>query len=453
MNRNTRTLPHPKTLGFLAFFGTLSHAAIAQAAFTICAVGQVTTIDSGRTIPNGPNAGDTEDFWANADSTINVPAAGIYISYEWLNGSQGGGGGGFANSSGCMTLSETASTVTEVRIYSMSNAGNTVRVHNNPGSFATTPGSLYSYVYVNQNYQDNQTYTYTVGSGIAKWTTFFVASFMSEAFDTNVLGKSIHVGIDEAACPQSNTSAHYGGSVPNRSNGQITSGRHFLSTGNCATSPHSRQKFLISHEMGHALAALFYGAASGAVDGDEPNSTDYTNDSDPSRAPNATACQSSSPYTINTKEWNSVTFREGYAHWAAASSWSTPIAEGAFTWFQSSEDLERYGQGSGMFTGGQLENVCCTSGCTTSWDSAATNGDWLRFLWDFDTATNCASNPNQYTLLKIYRQTRLNGSLTLGNYYTRSRAAMAGLYSGSTYDCLRASWDTWAAWNGIDHDT
>ena len=452
---------HPRTLGVFSFLGILGYAATVQASFSVCAVGRVTTVDSGRTIPNGANAGDTEDYWASADSSINVGAPGIYITYTYEDGQAGGGGGGFADSNGCFLVTDDATKVNEVRIYSMTDAGNTVRVHDSPFSFVQTPGNLWYYSFINQNHKNNQTYTYIVGTGDAKWTPLFVGSFVSEAFDSHVVGKSIHIGIN-GSCPNSNMSAHYptGAASPNRSNGQITSGNHFLVMNHCTGTSRARHKFHISHEMGHALLALFYGSAAGAVNGDEPNTGNTTNDSDPTRAPNAAVCVADPGYSIDSKEWNSVTFREGYAHWAAASVWSDRndpgVAgaagsgqEGSFTWFQLPEDLERYGQGSGILAGGRLENICCTSGCTTSWDSAGTNGDWLRFLWDFYTDTACSIDPSQISLLNIYRSTRLNGGLTLGNYYKKSRAAMAQLNSDS---CIQSRWDVWAAWNGVDND-
>ncbi len=101
--------------------------------------------------------------------------------------------------------------------------------------------------------------------------------------------------------------------------------------------------------------------------------------------------------------------------------------------------MERFNAGDTI--GGRLE---------TSWDSAGTNNDWLRFLWDFYTVDNCVSNPWTYTLLNIYRETRRNGGLTKGNYYTKTKAAMEELYSDG---CLRGYFSSYAQWNGVDNDT
>ncbi len=59
-------------------------------------------------------------------------------------------------------------------------------------------------------------------------------------------------------------------------------------------------------------------------------------------------------------------------------------------------------------------------------------------------------DPSRATLLNIYRETRKNGGLTAGNYYTKSKAAMEELISDT---CLRTKFSSWAGWNGVDHDT
>ncbi len=263
---------------------------VAQAGFTVCATGKVTTIDSGSTIPSGPNAGDTEDYWNTADSGLAIPAAGIGITvqhptlgtdFEW------------ADSSGCAFFSSpgatTGFTVTMESVTSDVGNGNYVRLHNDPYSFTSTPGAVWAYVFTNQTLTQNTTATYTqIGSGIAKWTAFFTANFALRKNDDLLSGVALYVGIDESCTTDTEdlASAHYGGAVPNRSNGKISTGTHFLGLANCASTNLTRQKFIVTHEVGHAIAALYYGKTTSAVvvNGDEPNSNDYTNDNDPSRA-------------------------------------------------------------------------------------------------------------------------------------------------------------------------
>lgn len=443
----------------------------AHASYTVCAVGSIRTTDSGNPIPSGPNAGDTEDYWQNGDTTLSKAIHGLRIGvYRPGSGNEYRSTG----SDGCADFAGSASSGSTVTFYSNTLAQSTgLVVHDGPYDYSFG-GSTWSYRYTNQNLQNNSTYTYTnIGSGLAKWTALFTANFGLRRFDNalNVVSNwtYIYLGMDESCTTgptgsDKQASAHYGGSVPDRSNGQITSGRHYLSLANCTTGgQYSRQKFIVSHEVGHAVAALYYGALSGATNGDEPNSADYSKDRVDGESGSCRDGITPDSYTINSKEWNSVGFREGFAHWIAASSWSSKNdsgaaggsgtgQEGSFSWFggsgASTDDLERYNLGNGTGSGGHLENIC-TSGWAAGWDSASTNGDWLRFLWDVFTDDTCGSSPTKNNLLDVYAVTRLNGNLTKGNYYTRAEQAANGLWN----NCAEGRFAHWSAWNGVDNDT
>ena len=161
-------------------------------------------------------------------------------------------------------------------------------------------------------------------------------------------------------------------------------------------------------------------------------------------------------YAISTKEWNSLGFREGFAHFIAAKIFNTKDSEGTFIWFAGAHDLERYNSGASNNAGGRLENQCCVgAGCAASWDSAGTNEDWMRFFWDFytNTSDSCSAQPSKTDMLRLYRQTRLNGGLTSTNYFDKMRAAAADEDLEDDMDeCLRTTrFDFYAAHNGIDH--
>src|SRR5262249_48501121 len=151
-----------------------------------------------------------------------------------------------------------------------------------------------------------------------------------------------HVGIDNTQ--STGNSAHFGSS-----NSYITEGRHYLRLGNGNVdskgnpdTPRTRYKFHVAHELGHAIAALYYGDHENAVNGDEPNTGDYSHNV----LPNACGTGDTT-YSISSKEWNSVGFREGFAHFISARIWNNKETEGAFTWFAAPHDLERYNQGLG----------------------------------------------------------------------------------------------------------
>lgn len=445
-------------IGLLALIATLLTATEARAAFTICAVGSIRTIDSGETIPNGPNAGDTEDYWPNGDSTLSKAIPGIQVG---LYRPGQGNTYEFTGSDGCADFSVSAAQNSVVTFYtnSYSLAGQILVVHDDPYDFTLPVGSTWTWQWTNQDMQNGNTYTYTnIGSGLAKWTAFFSANFAfrkwDQALDKASSYTATYLGLDESCTSTTNddASAHYGGSGSSRSNGQITSHRHYLLLANCTGGGQlSRQKSIISHELGHAIVALYYGAHTGALNGDEPSSTDYNKDQQDGETGSCVSVADG--YTITSKEWNSVAFREGFAHFVAAAAWndkndpgvaggSGTGEEGEYTWFGSPRDLERFNQGSGSGSGGHLENFC------GAWDSSGTSGDWLRFLWDFWSNAGCSST-SKADILKLYSTIRLGGGFTKGNYYTRSEQRMTSVFSG----CKQSSFIDWAGWNGIDNDT
>ena len=438
------------------FFFAFLWASSAHADFRICVVGSILTTDSGDSIPNGPNAGDTEDYWVNGDAGILKAIPGIWVEVTYSGGLWTGQ---YADHAGCADFygSDTNATVT-VRSRTQRGGGNQIVMHDDPSDFAQ-PSATWGYVYTGQTLASGTTSTYTVGAGIAKWTALFVANFTVGAWKSQLSGTTIYLGIDESCTMETEdiASAHFGDS-----NAQITNGRHYLWLANCGTTLLSRQKFTVSHEVGHAIAALFFGTSSGGANGHEPSSFDYSRDGD---SPNSAYCRHVTAYQMWTKEWNAVAFREGYAHFVAAAAWNDRNdpglagqqgtgQEGSFTWNGATWDLERYLNGAGTGSGGRMENRCCeyssNPDCLAAWDSSAVIEDWMLFLWDFYTEKNCNANPGLYTMLNIYRETRRNGNLTKGNYYTRSRQAMEELYSDS---CLRNAFYSWANWNGVNHDT
>ncbi len=83
---------------------------------------------------------------------------------------------------------------------------------------------------------------------------------------------------------------------------------------------------------------------------------------------------------------------------------------------------------------------------------AGTNGDWLRFLWDWYTnvSDTCADWPMKLDMLKLNQQTRLNGGRTNNNYFSKMQAAGGVL---NLPDCLKTSRiNSYAAYNGGDNE-
>ena len=432
----------------------------AQAAnYTSCFNWRILTTDSNVPIASGPNTGMVEDYYVNpcnvAPNGCVVTARGVRFKVSkgtWsrtIDTSPAGcGSWAHADTSGF--------TITVYGYAQHSPLDNFVRIHDDPNDFSAYPGATYSILLANVSPTASGTDVYTVGGADSKWTAMAAASFTLYRVDAGLEKKEFHLGIDETQC--GGASAHYGSS-----NSAITSGRHFLRVGNNAVggcpspAPQSRQKFVVAHEMGHAILALHYGDQPGAVNGGEP-AVSVSNNTGPN------ACTPTTSYDHGTKEFNSLAFREGFAHFVAARAWNDPSATGAFRWEAAfaanlpsnsgpvTIDLELWGpstEGNGNnATGGRLKNFCCVGACAASWAGAANNEDWLRFLWDWHTATNyCVLPPSMLGAMEVYSRTRLNGGLANANYYEKAEDAMEFVYGVG--DCARSAWYDLANSNGV----
>ena len=428
-----------KTLSFwLAALLTLPLLYTAQANagnYKTCLKIQIKTVDSGKGIKNGPNAGGTEDYYVNANAGEEVIARGIRVLMSRGTWSK------FYDtvpSTGCFNWSHSATSGFTLRayMYAKDTAGNYLRLHDSPYSFTSYPGKTLYTNYTNITPTNGGTNTYIIGVNDQRWTAMATLAFGLYRFHPGLSNKAIHVGLDPDSCDAA--SAHYGNG---ESNGYITKGRHYLVLGNCALggTAQTKRKFVVTHELGHALAALYYGSQAGAVDGPEPNVDDFSH-------PAQGKCdQGGDFYSIRSIEWNSVGFREGFAHFIAAAIWNNPSTEGAFSLFEVAQDLERYNYGLGTNSGGRLVNEC-----GRPLTDAGTNEDWLRFFWDWYTnvSATCPQRPTPLDMMRLYARVRLNGGLTSTNYFDKMRAAAADLTQLPL--CLRTDrFDEYAVYNGI----
>jgi hypothetical protein len=411
---------------------------------------QIRTVDSGVGIPNGANAGGTEDHYIDGNNDISVIARGVRVKVSR---------GGWEHTydadptDGSFNWSHTETSGFSIRVYGYAtdSADNYVRIHNSPNDFSSYPGQTYSILLTNVSPTAGGSNTYHVGSYNSKWTAMAALAFGLYRYHDGLSDKAFHVGMDDTQAY--GASAHYGDS-----NDHITDGRHYIKLGNGTVdedgnpaTPSTKFKFIVTHELGHAIAAIYYGDHDDAVDGSEPN-VNLGNFILPDACLNIASVPVSS-YSIATKEWNSVGFREGFAHFISAKIWNNKETEGTFTWFAQAHDLERYNFGASNNAGGRLENQCCAGGgCAASWEGAGTNEDWVRFLWDWYTNTSgsCPDRPAKLDMLKLYRQTRLNGGLTFDNYFQKMQAAADDLTQLD--ECLRTDrFNFYADHNGINN--
>lgn len=423
--------------------------------YTTCVKFLIETVDASAGIADGPNAGGTEDYYQNANDGRDVIARGVVVKVRYGAWSQTFNAD---PTSGCFNWSHDAASGFDVRVYGKSydDAGNYVRIHDDPTDFSAYPGDTYSHLFTDVDPTANAINTLNAGNYDSKWTAMAVLAFGLYRYHGGLSGKAFHAGIDNTR--SGGSSAHFGSS-----NSSITSGRHYLRLGNYPydddgqpQTPQTRYKFIVAHELGHAIAAIYYGGHDDAVNGGEP-SVSLSHDVDPNSCGTMDDPEDGPSYSISSKEWNSVGFREGFAHFVAAKIFNTKDTEGTFTWFGTPHDLERYDFGAGSNSGGRLENQCCVgAGCAESWDSAGTNEDWMRFFWDFYTnvSDSCSAQPSKTDMLRLYRQTRLNGGLTSFNYFDQMRAAAADDdLADDMPECLRTTrFDAYAVHNGINNE-
>lgn len=199
-------------------------------------------------------------------------------------------------------------------------------------------------------------------------------------------------------------------------------------SGPCTTSDHRRAKFVVTHELGHAMFLLRTKMA-------EP-AEDYSLSDPTETEPN---CVSENLYTPHSMEYSMVGAREGSAHFYSTMVWNNPKDSNAvFSMFGGKTNVETYTNEAG----GQLWNLCnVVIKCGRS-----VNMDWLRFWWDWHTPFK-AGKPTVETIARIYERAIGTGGLTPDNYWQKFREAMLVEVADAQQ---RADFDAYGDWNGVD---
>lgn len=410
----------------------------------ICILFRIQTIDSAIPIKSGPNKGGIEDHWTTANEGVDVPAYGVHVRIKH-NGVEKTYPTDPAT--GCFFFSNPSDGPFLLKAYGYASDAdnNFIRIHNAPDDTTDSyPGKTYVYAgYITP--LKNSTSYYAMGGYDTEWTAMAAFAFSLYRYHDGLSNKAFHVGMDNE--PEGWSSAHFG-----KSHADLTQGRHYLKIDNVEPdggAPHTTRKSVSTHEYGHAAAALFYGSHPDAGNGGEPD-VSLTHDVNPNAC--GTGDDDGPSYSIGTKEWSAVGFREGFATFVAAKIWNDKHFEGSIHWLGSHHDLERFSDGAGTASGGRLENVCCVGGgCADSWKSAGTNEDWLLFFWDFYTNKDdaCSQQPTKRDMFRLYRNTRLQSGLKKDNYFSRMRAGAQAL---SLPTCLKTTrFDSYATHNGINN--
>lgn len=388
--------------------------------YATCALWEYQTIDSG----NG------EDAYPSGDQGGFAIAAGVRAHITSNNSNYSTSV--WANADGCFYWStSSANAPFTVRFTSKTKdtKDNVVRIHDSGNDTVAPYGSEYSF-YVNNYWPTaGSTDLVLIGDETQMATATAMASHVMASYNEGLSDRTVHVGLRTGDCD--GNSAHFGSPA---SNSNITNGVHLVKLTKCPSTPGSRRKFTIGHEMGHAMLALYYGKFAGAQNGSEPSaSSGYAGDAYNS------PCTVDGAYSIDSAEWSGLAFREGFAHFVGARAFNDKETTGTFTWFGTAEDLETHAALPGNPGGGLLENVCCPGCSANDLRGVATNGDWMRWLWDIHTNnwSCCNHTMTKLEIYKLYRFARVyaedNGTSASGLF---SPAVLLSMWATGANACL-----------------
>jgi hypothetical protein len=408
--------------GHLASPGTLPSTPVYP--HTLCAKINVETYDSG----NLNSQGITEDIWPTADDGIAVVAYGMTVAVDTTVYVT-------SPSTGCVTFNHPNSAfVAAVSgfAYFTNTYGSYVRLHDGPSdTHDSYPGATHAYTVASVSFTSGSTRTVTFGDTTNPGESLFTGA---AAFSTSLYrygdglpnGTEIHVS-PAGACGAANYN-YYNDYTNNEAYIRMQAPTCFGSN--------LSSKFTVAHEYGHALGNQ------AANTGISPEATDHS--ATPSSCPFSGMAID---YDNTTKEWSSIAFREGWAHFVSARVWNNAADDGLLTWGDEF-DLERWSVAN--TPRGYLKNVCCPgspgTGCPASLDGAGTIPDWMRGLWDLHTTT-CGGAPGKYDMVALYSAIANSGGLTNDNFWAKSESAVASLFP----NCV-AHWADAGCHNGLDQE-
>ena len=399
------------TAALAALGVALAAPTLEAATYKVCVRVVVQTSDSGLSVN-----GVTEDHYLGTDAAGGLEVIGRGFRVMLMQ--QEAGGSIWAEvfdsntSDGCFSFSRAGNNIYSVVVqgYATDGEDNHIRIHTGGTDTSTWfPGDTIDRAFVNQPLGSDN-YFVLDGAEDDRWTTIAVAAFGLYRWDNETTDTIISIGFSEDeddGCGDS--SSMFGDSTS-----YIESLRaHLIKIGHCDTTDQteSRKKMLVTHELGHAMARLYYGH-----DGAEsPLYAYYVPFDFDETDPNYDECVNTLGYDLTSLEANSLAFKEGFADFYSARVWNNASGRGSYQRFGTPVDLEAWDAAGGVNTpGGYTLNVCGSTAIGVS-----TRSDYLRFFWDWHTSSACASAPTQRDLLELYRRVRENdrtGAYPLTNW-------------------------------------
>ena len=155
-----------------------------------------------------------------------------------------------------------------------------------------------------------------------------------------------------------------------------------------------RQKFLVGHEVGHAIEEVYQTARFGTM---QYLYGTYDQPADP-------ACDSGmEAHTLTSREYTSAAIMEGFAHFVSADSYNNHNqTDGRFTYYKDDlgfpRDIPLEGETAFNMANPHLSNRYYERVCNGTAANAGTELDWMRFFWDLHTVGGGADGEHENLL-------------------------------------------------------
>ncbi|MFT3775911.1 MAG: hypothetical protein QM820_61995 [Minicystis sp.] len=386
--------------------------------YALCIKWDIRLTDSGKQVVTTGGDTITEDYWNDPGGAHVVTARGVRVRLT-----KGSFNQVFDTdpTTGCFTFTHPGGGPFDLRVYAYGTDanGNVTRVRD-------TQNKTFSFLEKGIVPVLGTPLTVTVGSQTPRATLAAIAQFSAYRTSFGLTNKQIDIEeVNTCGTPNgNNSSAHY--NFGDLDDGLAHVRIHDGTGATCSASDHRRQKFVVSHELGHAWMLLHTETKEPAVD---------TTLADPQE----TACTTNTTslgYTPNSLEWSGVGAREGMGHFYATLVWNSPSTdEAVFSFFGSPANMEVAGP-----CGGSLQNVCNTPNKA----GKSVNMDWARFYWHW-FAPLASDSPSLSTMRNVYGKAITDGGLTKDNYYDKLREALEHTNVPSS---VRFRWDHYGLQDG-----
>ncbi len=403
-----------KSLVAIALVAAVSTGSARADTIKFCFTGPMVYVDNGWPLPDEIT---TEDFWAGDGTARFLRGAKMVVkigSTTYFDDVLGDGQGTGDPGNGCTSTLTVPNANSTYNFYHYSEG---TKIDNDLGGQHTVNVKRIVDVFTTSSLTQIIPYVHASGSG-----TFSIELWGSSNFENmlRLQTTSAFVLWRTGRVADANTFAVYLDERTNAGNKHTDNGVYITANG-------SSRKFIVGHEMGHAVGDCYAAAAFGA---------DYGyND------PNADCSSTGGGHNLGSKEYQPAAFQEGIADAFSVFTWNLTTETDCVYYTNSSTTHARDCEGSQSF-----ENRWMEMRCSTPFSGYGVQIDWLKAFWDVHT----------------------NGGVDLGDFvdwlwdaswfwgWSQSwsdpyiQLDDAADDCGSACDDLDANWDVAKTSNGID---